>query len=152
MPIEGACGILVNLTGGPDLKLNEVKEVVNYLHQKADPDCNIIMGAVVQDGIAEDLVVTLIATGFPEAQNEEKSLPSLIKGTARKFQHYSFSEKENKKMVSKQQNQKIFSIPKNRLSRSRKIERYDELPPHDHHDLITDDLDIPTFLRRNLDR
>jgi cell division protein FtsZ len=65
--IEGARGILLNITGGPDLTLHEVNEVAQFVTQAAAPDANIIFGAVIHPRPEVGLRVTLIATGMPEA-------------------------------------------------------------------------------------
>jgi cell division protein FtsZ len=64
--IEGARGILLNVTGGPDLTLHEMNQVAEYVTQRAAPDANIIVGAVVHPRPEAELRVTLIATGMPE--------------------------------------------------------------------------------------
>jgi len=62
--IEGATGILLNITGGPDLGLFEVNEAAEVISGAADPDANIIFGAVIDDGMGDQVRVTVIATGF----------------------------------------------------------------------------------------
>jgi cell division protein FtsZ len=62
--IEGATGILLNITGGPDLGLFEVNEAAEVIASAADPDANIIFGAVIDDGMGDQVRVTVIATGF----------------------------------------------------------------------------------------
>ncbi len=62
--VEGATGILLNITGGQDLGLFEVNEAAEIIQQAADDDSNIIFGAVVDDGLGDGVRVTVIATGF----------------------------------------------------------------------------------------
>jgi cell division protein FtsZ len=62
--ITGATGILLNVTGGPDLKLYEVNEAACFIQDQAHEDANIIFGAVVDPNLTEELKVTVIATGF----------------------------------------------------------------------------------------
>jgi cell division protein FtsZ len=62
--IQGARGVLINITGGPDLSLHEVTEASSIIQEAADPDANIIFGSVVNDQLADDVLVTVIATGF----------------------------------------------------------------------------------------
>jgi cell division protein FtsZ len=62
--IQGARGVLINITGGPDLSLHEITEASSIIQEAADPDANIIFGSVVNDQLAEDVLVTVIATGF----------------------------------------------------------------------------------------
>ncbi|MFZ5815511.1 MAG: cell division protein FtsZ [Bacillota bacterium] len=64
--IEGAKGVLLNITGGADLGLMEVNEAAEIISQAADPEANIIFGAVVDESISDEIRVTVIATGFGE--------------------------------------------------------------------------------------
>ena len=65
--IEGAKGVLLNITGGSDLGLMEVNEAAEIIAQAADPEANIIFGAVVDESITDEIRVTVIATGFGES-------------------------------------------------------------------------------------
>jgi cell division protein FtsZ len=65
--VEGATGILLNITGGSDLGLFEVSEAAEIIQSAADQNSNIIFGAVVDDGMGDSVRVTVIATGFERA-------------------------------------------------------------------------------------
>ncbi len=65
--IEGARGILLNVSGGSDLSLFEVHEVAEVINAAADPDVNIIFGAVVDEALGDVIRVTVVATGFDAA-------------------------------------------------------------------------------------
>lgn len=62
--IEGAKGVLLNITGGPNLGLFEVNEAAELVAQSADPDANIIFGAVIDEDLKDEIRITVIATGF----------------------------------------------------------------------------------------
>ncbi len=62
--INGATGILVNVSGGPDMTLNEVSEACNLIYEAVDRDCNIIFGSVVDSNAGDEVRITVIATGF----------------------------------------------------------------------------------------
>ena len=62
--IEGAKGVLLNITGGINLTLFEVNEAAGIIAEAADPDANIIFGAVIDEKLKEEIRVTVIATGF----------------------------------------------------------------------------------------
>src|SRR5215217_1440683 len=62
--VEGATGILLNITGGKDLGLFEVNEAAELIHSAADANANIIFGAVIDEAMGDEIRVTLIATGF----------------------------------------------------------------------------------------
>lgn len=65
--ITGATGVLLNITGGPNLGLFEVNEAAELVSQAADPDANIIFGAVIDEKLQDELRITVIATGFDKA-------------------------------------------------------------------------------------
>ena len=62
--VEGARGILLNITGGNDLGLFEINEAAEIISSAADADCNIIFGAVIDPSLGDEVRVTVIATGF----------------------------------------------------------------------------------------
>jgi cell division protein FtsZ len=62
--IEGAKGVLINITGGPDLTLYEVNEASSIIREAADEDANIIFGAVIDETMHDEMKITVIATGF----------------------------------------------------------------------------------------
>ena len=71
--IDGAKGILINITGGPDLSLLEVNEAAELIQQSADPDANIIFGADIDESMGDALRITVIATGFDKAEVGKQS-------------------------------------------------------------------------------
>ena len=73
--IQGARGVLINVTGGPDLCLHEVNEAASMIQEEAHEDANIIFGAVIDESITDELRITVIATGFGEVLKEEEHKP-----------------------------------------------------------------------------
>jgi cell division protein FtsZ len=65
--IQGARGVLLNVTGGPDMTLYEVNQAAQMISAAVAPDCNIIFGAVIHPKITDEVRITLIATGFGKA-------------------------------------------------------------------------------------
>jgi cell division protein FtsZ len=70
--VEGARGVLLNITGGPNLSLHEVDEVASIIKEAADAEANIIVGQVINPDMGDDLVVTVIATGFEREEVHAK--------------------------------------------------------------------------------
>jgi len=66
--IDGARGILFNITGGPDLSLFEVNEAASIIKQTAHPDVNLIFGAVIDENMDDEIRITVIATGFDSTE------------------------------------------------------------------------------------
>jgi cell division protein FtsZ len=123
--IEGAQGILLNISGGPDLKLFEVNEAAEVIRNAASPDSNIIFGAVIDESMNDKIKVTIIATGFKEESFERQILGK-------------------KKSEPAETSKSIFSEPEKSQTRTGK------LLPEDFKSMDDDDyLDIPTFLRKN---
>lgn len=70
MSIDGAKGVLFNITGGNDLSMFEVDEAARVITEAADPDANIIFGAVINDSYTGEIKLTVVATGFDYKQTE----------------------------------------------------------------------------------
>ena len=68
--IQGARGVLINITGGSDLSLHEVNEAATLIQEEAHEDANIIFGAVLDEAMGDKLRITVIATGFGEAVSD----------------------------------------------------------------------------------
>ena len=111
--IEGARGVIINITGGSNLGLHEVNTAAEIIQRSVDPEANIIFGAVIDESLDEDIVVTVIATGFDK--EEKIGAPAQVGD-----------------IVSKAWDKKINSIP----------------VPQDSSN-SSNDLDIPSFLRKN---
>jgi len=71
--IDGARGILINITGSSSLKLSEVNEASTIIQNAAHEDCNIIFGAVMDERMGDEVKITVIATGFKEAMPERRA-------------------------------------------------------------------------------
>jgi cell division protein FtsZ len=86
--LDGATGLLVNITGGSQLTLHEVNEAVTMAQSAADPEANIIFGSVVDEALGDEVKITVIATGFmpkevPVRPVRQVSLPSVAATAAR---------------------------------------------------------------------
>jgi cell division protein FtsZ len=81
--IEGARGILINITGGVNMPLDAVQEAASLIHDSAADDANIILGAVINPDMEDDVRVTVIATGFDE-RIEKAVLPNIKSWTPTK--------------------------------------------------------------------
>ncbi|MBI5814475.1 MAG: cell division protein FtsZ [Nitrospinae bacterium] len=71
--IEGAKGVLINVTGGPDLSLHEIHEAATYITDAADHEAEVIFGAVIDESMGDSVSVTVIATGFKSAQEIKRA-------------------------------------------------------------------------------
>lgn len=73
--IEGARGVIINITGGPNLGLHEVNTAAELVQRSVDPEANIIFGAVIDESLDEDIIITVIATGFEKDPNSGTNIP-----------------------------------------------------------------------------
>ncbi len=74
--IKGARGLLINVTGGPDMSLYEVNEAASLIQEEAHEDANIIFGAVIDEKINDEIHVTVIATGFGDHERHMAITPA----------------------------------------------------------------------------
>src|SRR3954471_6501199 len=68
--VEGATGVLLNIVGGPDMKMKEIEEAASLVQEQAHEDANIIFGATIDENMGEMIKVTVIATGFDHVATE----------------------------------------------------------------------------------
>jgi cell division protein FtsZ len=68
--VHGATGVLINVVGGPDMKMKEIQEAASLIQEQAHEDANIIFGASIDENMADTLKVTVIATGFNNVAEE----------------------------------------------------------------------------------
>ncbi len=73
--IAGAQGVLLNITGGPDMTLFEVDEAASIINEAAGEDANVIFGAVIDENMQDELMVTVIATGFNKRHLQSRPQP-----------------------------------------------------------------------------
>lgn len=71
--IKGAKGVLINITGNHELGLQEINEAASMVYEMVSQDANIILGSVIDESMNEDIMVTVIATGFEDAPVETKT-------------------------------------------------------------------------------
>jgi cell division protein FtsZ len=81
--IEGAHGVLINITGGRDITLLEVSKSSQLIHSLAHPDANIIFGTVIDEGMKEMVKVTVIATGFDQISEDHAATPGEFRNARR---------------------------------------------------------------------
>jgi cell division protein FtsZ len=72
--LDGAMGLLVNITGGPNLTLSEVNEAISMAQSAADGDANIIFGSVIDERLGDEVKITVIATGFQGREERSRTM------------------------------------------------------------------------------
>jgi len=76
--LQGAKGLLVNITGGKDLKLFEVEEAVNIVRKEVDPECELIIGSITDSSLEGKMRVSIVATSLDGITPEERSVVSMV--------------------------------------------------------------------------
>ncbi|MCX8033221.1 MAG: cell division protein FtsZ [Thermoleophilia bacterium] len=127
--IEGARGILLNVSGGPSMTLHEITEAAETVGAAADPEANIIFGAVVDEALGDYLWVTVVAAGF-EATSEEVLVAEIEAATA-----MGRPEKKEKTAAGAPAEERAFEAPTGPVQTPRKPTEPE------------DELEIPFFLR-----
>ena len=132
--VEGAMGVLINITGSEGLLLHEVSEAASIIHESADENANIIFGAVIDESMNDEIKITVIATGFDKdsANNSVVSLhkaSNLNDGTifSTNLEDGSLPGVSNSDLDTNQETPRVLERP------------YDK-----------NDLEVPTYLRRKL--
>ena len=126
--IEGAKGILFNITGGEDLTLHEVNEAAEIITKAADPEANIMVGAVIDPRMQGEIKITVIATGFDVSKPQTPARP----GLSREYPSRDYPSREP------------FARERDAFERPARAAIPDERTGQ------TDNLDIPPFLRPRL--
>ena len=149
--IEGAGGVLLNVTGGKDLCLLEISEAADLVQKSVDADANIIFGAVIDEKLENEIVITVIATGFTKTAFQDLKLDSIV-GEALKNatvsqntqpqQTNSFSDLGSLSGMSSQ-------MPKNNMGNNSSSISSARTNISSSNEYKMVDLDIPPFLRRN---
>jgi cell division protein FtsZ len=151
--IQGARGILINITGGPDLTLHEVNEAATLIQEEADEDANIIFGAVIDEGMGDGVRITVIATGFGERADERSHRPATAGartatsagGAGRPVRHLGMLEEDELDVPTFQRRGKEAAAPAP-TGGGRAGQRRAAAP-----ETAGEDYDVPTFLRRGAD-
>lgn len=140
--IEGAKGVILNVTGGPDLGILEVKTAAELVEQAADADANIIIGAIIDENLGDEIAITVIATGFKgnvpgpdEPEEEQNPFSSFLSGMG------NFSSPEP---TSQPQQTNTFNQP------AQQQQPYNPAPSSNLFSKVGEDdgIDVPVFLRR----
>jgi len=124
--IDGARGILFNITGGASLTMNEVSEAAEMISTHADPDANIIFGATIDEAMGDQIKISVIATGFDNNRGGFTNLQGIGKTASIKF-----DDNDDSSDDSDDSSDDNSTSPK---------------PPKDD---SSDPFDIPAFLRQN---
>jgi cell division protein FtsZ len=137
--ITGAQGVLFNVTGGPGLGLFEINEAAEIIKETADPEANIIFGTVIDERMGDDVMITVIATGFDTGRKREfqrSDVPyTVASGLA--------AGRDNRDFLKELEAERAASVGSPVMEPAERGESARRRPTYE-----TEDLDIPAFLRR----
>jgi len=132
LSIDGAKGILFNITGGPDLGMYEIDEAAKAITEAADADANIIFGAIIDEAMQGEVKITVIATGFESEHTRINKMPIMPTGRPSDIPQSQMIRREERSF-----NQQ--PAPEDNRTMSQDTEDDDE-----------DELEVPAFIRRKL--
>jgi cell division protein FtsZ len=154
--IQGAQGILFNITGSSTLSLFEVTEAAEEIRAAADPEANIIFGTSFNERLGEEVMITVIATGFDgsrrrESRRAEAAQPAETQSSLRAPRERDFLEELERQRT--QTSDGVFDIPPAEelpAATAPRVERSvgEPVPVKRAAAYDADDLEIPSFLRR----
>jgi len=136
--IQGAMGILINITGGPDLTLHEVNAASTAIADEAHEDANIIFGSVVDESIRDEVRITVIATGFETAPSARRAPPRAERREPSQIPSRAGRREDDRDVPTV-------------IRRQRELERARPREASSLYEAESGSLDIPTFLRRQAD-
>ncbi|MFB1081193.1 cell division protein FtsZ [Jeotgalibacillus sp. JSM ZJ347] len=128
--IDGAQGVLMNITGGTNLSLYEVQEAADIVASASDQEVNMIFGSVIDEDLKDEILVTVIATGFSETLNQAKPARPQMGGQVRQQPQQPKREREPREQHHQREQRE----------EAPQAEQRNQQP-------VEDTLDIPTFLR-----
>jgi cell division protein FtsZ len=158
--IKGARGVLINITGGPDLTLHEVNEAATLVQEEADDDANIIFGAVIDESMGDELRITVIATGFgeqPAAQAAPRPQPAAPADQPEELRGLDVAPdgRPIRRLGLREVDEYELEVPtwqrRQQTPPAAAAERPTSSRRPNGHDNDDADFDVPTFLRRSLE-
>ena len=143
--IHGAKGVLINITGGPDLSLHEVNDAASMIQGEAHDDANIIFGAVIDERLTDEIRITVIATGFGDKEKGRKPAKNAAEGLANR-------DAKSRKVVHLGTIVDDIDAPTwQRKKQDSKEQETIHLEKPIREEEEEDEFDIPTFLRKRMD-
>jgi len=147
--IDGARGILFNITGGPDLSLFEVNEAAALIKESAHPEVNLIFGAQMDESMGDEIRITVIATGFEQSRVARKMEQPVYRSTAQRStpapQHNTHSQPSQPAPQQPQQSEPARQAPQ---QPAQPRPQQPQQPDFSARVYDEDDIEIPTFLRK----
>ena len=139
--VEGAKGVLFNITGGPDLTMTEVDEAAKTIAAAVDPDANIIFGATIVESLVDQVKITVVATGFDETKKRLRDMSGRTVFTQQPQYATPNVTTYNSPPKPQQQPPQHQAVPQ-------QMNTTVQMPPAEEDVPEEDEFDIPAFLRQ----
>ena len=135
--IDGARGVLFNVTGGSNMTLFEVNQAAAIIRETAHPDVNMIFGAVIDPEMGDEIRCTVIATGFERTGVPRRALERPLRTNEKPVSHAGTMSASNTPFARSNESVSVGADYKSSA----------ETKPASQPSIHSDDLDVPTFLR-----
>lgn len=139
LSIDGAKGILFNITGGPDLGMYEIDEAAKAITEAADPDANIIFGAIIDEAMQGEVKITVIATGFESEQTKSQKKVFVPQETP--------ANEIPASQILRRSDRSFFSSPEPEITMNEPVRSQKNIADDNNDE---DELEVPAFIRRKL--
>ena len=159
MNIAGVHGVLLNISGGKDLGLHEISEAASVIYEQAHEDANIIIGSVIDETLADEVIVTIIATGFEHEDQQATNLNEhaeyknnvQIRATILDRSELAIIEKKDDEPKKEKEEKKQ---PEQQAAQKQDGDGEKEVTAVEEKSsclIDLNDLDVPTFLRKKIE-
>ena len=145
--ISGAQGVLVNITGGSDLAIMEVDQATNIIFEEAGQGANIIFGAVIDPSLKDEIMVTVIATGFNHKSSSDEISNKTIESHIETQQQLKSVTEQVNVPLHEQETERISEPEQLPIENNEPVKMFNDLS----HGMKENDLDVPAFIRRQQD-
>ena len=149
MNMKGSRSVLLNITGSKNLSLHEISQAASVIYEQADPDAQIILGSVIDESLGDDVQVTIIATGFEDAQKQQRFEQEIKVGAACSIKEPVVEPKQEP--INVKPEAQVAAAPVEKQPIAAVLSSYKKA--HDVHipaqEMLVDgdDLDVPSFMR-----
>lgn len=157
LSIDGAKGVLFNISGSSDLTMLEINEAAGIITENIDPNAKVIFGAVTDDQIRKgEIQITVVATGFDVARVKEPSAGLITNRVAAPASKSRFASQSSEEASQEEELEAELSFPSRKIEQpvmiiEEKIQPRPLSPRTDSKELVEDeDLEIPAFIRRKM--
>jgi cell division protein FtsZ len=159
--IKGARGLLINFTGGPDMKLNEVRKAASMIYEEAGDNANVVFGALIDENMKDEISVTVIATGLDISASDTPREPEPLPLSAMpEIQRYSVEGPEKLSTAAEEEKEQIGIFEGRKMPEPGTAAKIQVFGEHTHseetffplEETQKNDMNVPAYLRNMFKR